>query len=126
VPGQPPVFDEISLYVSNLKESRAFYVDRLGFGVEYEGGDFVVLKTGGTKILLHASSQPPEMADLIFQIRVEDVDSLHVELTKLGVRFARPPIDVSHEGDPWSPRREARLVDPDGYDIALFSLRRKV
>jgi len=119
------VFDELSLHVSDLDESRAFYVDRLGFGLEFEGEDFVVLKTGGTKLLLHASSQPPEMADLILQFRVEDVDSLYAELNKKGVIFARPPIDVSHEGDPWSPRREARVLDPDGYDIALFSPRHR-
>jgi len=120
-----PVLDEISIHVSNLKKSRTFYVDHLGFGVEYEGEDFLVLTTGGTKVLLHAAAEPPTIADVILQVRVEDVDRLHDALGTLGVRFSRAPVDVSHEGDPWSPRREARLRDPDGYDIALFSPKRK-
>ena len=115
------MFDEISLHVSDLRASRTFYVDRIGFGVEYEGEDFLVLRTGGTRILLHASPGRTERANVILQIRVENVDRLHETLGKLGVRFSRAPIDVSHEGDPWSPRREARLLDPDEHDIALFS-----
>jgi hypothetical protein len=52
---------------------------------------------------------------------VDDVDRWHESLSKEGVAFRRAPFQVSHEGDPWSPRREARLTDPEGYGITLFS-----
>lgn len=115
----------MTLGVSDLRVSREFYVGALGFDLEFQGDDFLVLRTGATKILLHARHERVALADIILQIRVEDVSRTHAELVRQGVAFWRPPTEVLHEGDPWSPRLEARLKDPDGHEIALFSPRRK-
>ncbi len=120
-----PMFDMLTLGVSDLRAARAFYVVKLGFAVEHEGADFLVLVTGATKLLLHARDEAVPPGDLILQIRVEDVARTHADLGRRGVSFWRPPTVVSHEGDPWSPRLEARLRDPDGREIALFSPVRK-
>ncbi|MBI4415922.1 MAG: VOC family protein [Euryarchaeota archaeon] len=117
-----PVFEELLLMVSDLRASKDFYLTKLGFRAEYEGDDFVILRTGGTRILLHdAGGEPVPAADLELEIRVDDVDRLYEELASQGVALRKAPFVVSHEGDPWSPRREARLRDPDGYGITLFT-----
>lgn len=121
MPGASPTFDMITIGVSNLAASRDFYATTLGFGVEFEGEDFVILTTGATKILLHARGGRVPAGDLILQVRVDDARRTYAALRRRGVEFSRPPTTVTHEGDPWSPRLEARLQDPDGRELALFS-----
>ncbi len=121
-----PIFEEILLVVSNIRTSTDFYMNKLRLEAEYEGKDFVILRTGGSRILLHDSEgEPVRMADLELEFRVDDVDALYSELARQGVAFRRAPFDVSHEGDQSSPRREARFRDPDGYGICLFSPKKR-
>jgi uncharacterized glyoxalase superfamily protein PhnB len=44
-----------------------------------------------------------------------DVDATYEDLVAAGVCFTQPPTDMRYL---W---REARLLDPDGYDLRLFS-----
>lgn len=74
------------------------------------------------KLLFHdAGGESIRPGDVELEVRVDDVDRLCEALSKEGVRFRKAPFTASHEGDPWSPRREARLTDPDGHRITLFS-----
>lgn len=118
-----PSLEELFLAVSDVRRSKDFYVAMLGFDAKYEGDDFVILRGGdGPSILIHdAEGDPVEPGTVDMEIRVDDVDRLYAELSRRGVRFRKAPFQVSHEGDPWSPRREARLADPDGYAITLFT-----
>lgn len=118
-----PSFEELFLTVSDVQRSKEFYIVRLGLKAEYEGDDFVILRAGkGPTILLHdAGGEPVAPGTFGMEIRVADVDRLYVELSRKGLHFGREPFEVSHEGDRWSPRREARLTDPDGYGITLFT-----
>jgi len=117
-----PILEGLVLLVSDIPRSKAFYVGKLGFRPDYEGDDFVILRMGGTKILFHdAGGESIQTGNIELEIRVDSVDRWHESLSKEGVAFRRAPFQVSHEGDPWSPRREARLTDPDGYGITLFS-----
>jgi catechol 2,3-dioxygenase-like lactoylglutathione lyase family enzyme len=117
-----PVLEELFLFVSDIPRSKAFYIGKLGFKPDHEGEDFVILRTGGTKILFHdAGGDSIRTGNVELEIRVDDVDRWYEALSKEGVTFRRAPFQVSHEGDPRSPRREARLTDPDGYGITLFS-----
>lgn len=118
-----PSFEELFLPVSDLGRSRAFYRDGLGLRVAHEGDDFLILRgAGGPRILLHeAGGDRVVPGKFEMEIRVHDVDRCFQELSRSGVRIRREPFEVTHEGDPWSPRRETRLADPDGYGVVLFS-----
>ena len=120
---QLPYFENLFLLVSDLEESKAFYRDKLRLHPEYEGDNFVILRgAGGSRILLHdAEGEPVKPGSFEMEIRVDDVDRWYREVSGSGVRVRREPFRVSHEGDPWSPRRETRLADPDGYGVILFS-----
>src|SRR6266508_3925525 len=119
---EAPTLAELFLFVSDLQASKDFYLDKLKFRASVEGKDFIVLDAGGSRILLHDSAgETFQTGDVAFEFRVDDVDRLHRELSRQGVRFQRVPFEVSHEGDPWSPRREARVRDPDGYGPTIFS-----
>lgn len=120
--GERPVFEQLVLLVSNLKRSKEFYLGKLRFEPEYEGHDFVILRTGGPRLLLHESEDEAVHAcSHEMEVRVDDVDRWYERLSKEGASFRRAPFRVGHEGDPWSPRREARLSDPDGYGITMFT-----
>lgn len=118
-----PSLEEVFLSVSDVSRSKQFYVGTLGFETEYEGNNFVLLRMdGGPTILLHdAEGEPVVPGSAILEIRVEDVDRWHREQSAGVGAGGQPPFEVTHEGDRWSPRREARLSDPDGYRIVLFT-----
>ena len=118
----------IFLFVSDLKRSVEFYVEKLGFQLEYEGEDFVRIRANiGTPIMLHKShGRDIKSAGFELELKVDDVDVWYKRLTNQGAEFRRPPSEVEHEGDPSGPRREATLHDPDGYRLALFTPLRKL
>lgn len=122
-----PILEEIFLAVSDVEVAKDFYVDKLGFKLAYEGGDFVIVRTdGGPSLLLHsAEGEPVSPGTFEMELRVDDVDRVCEDLSRKGVQFSKGPFEVSHEGDPWSPRREARLRDPDGYGLTLFHPRKE-
>jgi catechol 2,3-dioxygenase-like lactoylglutathione lyase family enzyme len=121
--GATPALEEILLTVANLSTSREFYVGVLGFATEYEGDSFTLLRIGdGPAILLHdAEGEPVVPGSTLLEIRVDDVDRWYQTHAWKAGASVRPPFDVTHEGDRWSPRREVRLSDPDGYGIVLFT-----
>jgi len=118
-----PEIGLIFLYVSDLKRSKEFYLDKLGFRLEYKGEDFVRIRPStGPPIMLHsAHGRNLASAGFELELKVDDVDKWYERLSREGVRFARPPSQIAHEGDPSGPRREATLRDPDEYRLALFT-----
>jgi len=123
-----PRLEELILPVSNLARSRDFYVDTVGLEVAVQGRDFLVLRTEeGATILLHSTGgEPITPGSFMFELRVPDLDQWFRERAEGMTGVQKPPYDVSHEGDKWSPRREARLADPDGYSIVVFSSKPRV
>jgi len=103
-----------------LAETRAFYVDKLGFAVVFENDFFLLLAGFGDQISFlqpgHASQAPVfrpafEGRGVYLTIDVEDVDAQHRRLKSNGV-----PIEVDLRDEPWGDRHFA-VVDPNGVGI---------
>lgn len=111
------------LVVSDLEESKKFYIDQLGANLYREyGGSSVVLKFLDNWILLVLSGDPtddkpeiefklserPEWIDHSFTIRVKDCNQSYQILKKRGVNFITPPYD-------WGYEVRCFFRDPDGH-----------
>lgn len=108
-------FDHLSLPVSNLERSRAWYVGTLGLAVEFEVPDrraVSLADSDGFAIFLQeAAGARSNGAALWFQ--VEDVDAARDQWKGKGVAFTHGPQKTF-----WG--YGAELSDPDGYLIRLW------
>ncbi|MEO3748488.1 VOC family protein [Plantactinospora sp. B5E13] len=113
----------ITLLVTDLERSIAFYRDLLGF-FEIDGGDGnAILASGATRLVLRAI---PEVAPINrrlvhLNLEVNDVHAVHEELVAKGVRFTYAPRAVNRGAklELWA----AAFRDPDGHGIALTQWR---
>lgn len=103
-----------------LTETRAFYVEKLGFDVVFENDFFILLAGYGDQISFlqpdHASQEPlfrPAFGGrgVYLTIDVEDVDAEYARLKSRGVA-----IEVDLRDEPWGDRHFA-VVDPNGVGI---------
>lgn len=109
------------LRMTNWQRTRAFYVDGLGFAVEWEHRFepglpvFAKVVRDGLALFLteHAGDCEPGGAAYIV---VDNVDALFVEITPRGITPCEPPEDA-----PWG-AREMLLIDPDGNRLRFASL----
>lgn len=125
------------LYVSNLEKSLKFYVDIIGFKVEYERPEnkFVFLSLDGAQLMLQqvddsdVPSSPwitgvlerPFGRGLHFQIEVENADVIAVALKNAGYDVRQDNKDLwFREGDHLVGMRSILVQDPDGY-LFLFN-----
>lgn len=111
-------FDHLSLPVSNLERSRAWYVDTLGLEVEFEIADrrTTVLNDGeGFAIFLQETSGAAGNGVALW-FQVDDVDEAYAKWTVRGVKFAHEP-----RKNFWGYGPE--LADPDGYLVRLWDER---
>jgi catechol 2,3-dioxygenase-like lactoylglutathione lyase family enzyme len=113
----------ITVLVTDLARSVAFYRDTLGFFEIDSGHGSAVLASGDTRLVLRAvhslSSDPGRLIHL--NLEVGDVEAVHDELTAQGVRFEHTPRPVNR-GDKlelWA----ATFHDPDGHNIAITQWR---
>ena len=90
--------------------TRAFYVDRLGFTVNGEYSDYLILKRDGLELhfFLFADLDPMTNDGQVY-IRTNDVDALHRTFVALGVAI-HP--NGGLQTKPWG-QREFALLDPD-------------
>lgn len=106
-----------TLNVSNAQISRAFYVDALGFAVDWqwpkngEGPVILQLSREGATLYLteHADC---ETGGLIY-LYVDDVDQCHKVLLEKSIGVDRLP-----QNKPWG-NREMQVSDPDGNKIRI-------
>ena len=97
------------LPVSDLRKSRDWYVDSLGFKLERELDHAVGIKDeSGLTIFLQKTADSLAGQKITLTIKVDDVDRKHEELTGLGVKFVNPP-----KRQFWG--YGAEVLDPDGY-----------
>ncbi|WP_041734907.1 VOC family protein [Dyadobacter fermentans] len=107
-----------------IAETKAFYTEKLGFGVTFENEFYLLLHTpgGGSEISFllpdHPSQQPLfhkafQGQGMYLTIEVDDVDKLYNEVKGKGVEIK---IDIRDE--PWGDRHFA-IVDPNGIGIDL-------
>jgi lactoylglutathione lyase len=111
--------ETISLFVDDLPQSRRFYAAVFTHTEVYQDESCWIMKLGGVMInLLRASAADEVIAPLtpggnhgpraLLTVKVNNVDSVCAELTRLGVPLLNGPIDR-----PWG-RRTAAFADPDG------------
>jgi predicted enzyme related to lactoylglutathione lyase len=109
-------FDHMALPVTNVKRSRDWYVNALGFKVEFEDPKkkiIAIRDQAGFTIFLSQTSGRIAGAKCTMVIQVKDVDRKHRELTRKGVKFINAPQKLM-----WG--YGAELLDPDGYQVNLW------
>jgi catechol 2,3-dioxygenase-like lactoylglutathione lyase family enzyme len=119
-----PLVPEFS--VSNLSRSRAFYVDALGFKVEYErpANKFMYLSFQDSQIMIEETNghwatgvlEHPYGRGINFQFHVENVNDLVESLRAKGIPLFRPLTEAWYRGgDVLIGVSEFLVQDPDGY-----------
>jgi catechol 2,3-dioxygenase-like lactoylglutathione lyase family enzyme len=97
------------LPVSDVHQSRDWYVDKLGFKVQRQHEEVVGIEDqSGLTIFLQKTAGILAGEKITLTIQVDNVDSKHQELASLGVKFASPPKRLF-----WG--YGAEVLDPDGY-----------
>ena len=111
----------ITLFVTDLEASKAFYANAFELEVHYEDADSAVFVFGSTMVNLLVETQAPELvspatvgrsadgARFQLTLGVDDVDATVAGLTARGVQLLNGPVDR-----PWG-IRTAALADPDGH-----------
>jgi catechol 2,3-dioxygenase-like lactoylglutathione lyase family enzyme len=113
----------ITVLVTNLARSIAFYRDMLGFFEIDSGQGSAVLASGDTRLVLRTVHDlSTEAGRLIYlNLEVGDVEAVYNELKAKGVTFVHAPRPVNR-GDKlelWS----ATFTDPDRHNIAVSQWR---
>jgi catechol 2,3-dioxygenase-like lactoylglutathione lyase family enzyme len=113
----------ITVLVTDLERSIAFYRDMLGFFEIDSGQGSAVLASGDTRLVLRTVHDlSAEAGRLIYlNLEVGDVEAVYNELKAKGVTFVHAPRPVNR-GDKlelWS----ATFTDPDGHNIAVSQWR---
>ena len=99
----------IVLPVSDVQKAREWYVNRLGFTLERERDEAVGIKDqSGLTMFLVKTTDPLAGQKITLTVQVDNVDSKHQELARLGVNFVSPP-----KRQFWG--YGAEVLDPDGY-----------
>jgi len=102
------------LRIFDEARARAFYVDFLGFQVDwehrFEPGLPLYLQVSRGSCVLHLSEHHGDCCPgAAMRIEVDDIDALHAELANKNYAYARPGIDAM----PWG-TRDMSVKDPFG------------
>ena len=107
-----------TLRITDLARARAFYVDGLGFTVDWEHRFephfpvFMQITRDGLTLYLSQHSGDCEVGGLV-HLYVPDVDAWYAGITASGIHVPAPP-----EDQPWG-NRDFRVADPDGNRLAI-------
>lgn len=108
------------IHVTSVPRSVAFYA-RLGFRVSNavallgpSEAVFASIQSGGARLMLvHGTSIRPEEQGVILTLFCDDVHAAHATLQAAGIGVG----EIGYP--PERPHGRFRLVDPDGYDLAV-------
>jgi len=95
------------LRVADLEASVAYYVECLGFNVQWRADPVASVGRDGATLMLCAGDQG--QAGTWVWGATSDVDALYEELRGRGARLRHPPTNY-----PWG-SRECQVSDPDGH-----------
>ena len=101
------------LRVADLPASLGFYIERLGFRMDFVWGDppgYVCLSRDG--ICLHLSSYAGSTAGVVCFF-CEGIDALYEDFGARGAPVGRPPADQPYG------MREFEFEDPDGHRLVF-------
>ncbi|MGE6377968.1 bleomycin resistance protein [Peribacillus muralis] len=119
------------LSVANISESKKFYLDVLGFHLEYERVEdkFAFLCLGEAQMKIEEMNGSWSTAELMyplgrgvnFQIEMEDVEGMAAALKDQGIKLFRDVLVNHYENDDVGVMvKEILVQDPDG-DLIRFS-----
>lgn len=100
------------LCVENLETSRRYYLDTLGFSLDWDVKGMISVSRDGNSIMLCEREQGQPGTWL--WIGVEDADEFFAEFSAKGARILHPP-----ENFYWA--REFAVQDPDGHVLRIGS-----
>ena len=116
------------IITEKLAETKAFYTEKLGFGVTFENEFYLLLHTPNQQAEIsfllpnHPTQQPIFQSPFPGQgvyltIEVDNVDEVYQSLKEIGL-----PIVIDIRDEPWGDRHFA-IVDPNGVgiDVVTFS-----
>lgn len=101
------------LRMTDWQRSRRFYIDGLGFTVDWEhrfypgSPVFTQITREGLSLFLTEHAGDCQVGGAAYLV-VDNVDALYEEIRERGIEVVEPPTDTS-----WG-RREMTLKDPDG------------
>lgn len=102
--------------IQSVERSRPFYVDGLGFEIDWEWrprpGDPAFLQISAAGLSLYLSEHDGPRGGGVY-LYVSDVDAWHTEARAAGLAIEEAPADR-----PWG-NREMTLRDPDGNRLTL-------
>ena len=100
------------LRVQDIEASRRYYIQTLGFSVDWDAGAMISVSRDGKSIMLCEGEQGQPGTWL--WIGVEDADVFHAEFSAKGARIRNPPQNFS-----WA--YEFAVEDPDGHVLRVGS-----
>lgn len=108
--------DFVMLHVPNVETARAFYTEKLGFGIADQQPGFVQFErgAGGAIFAVVQSETTPSYAGFELWWDVADADATYADLTGKGVPALMPPTDM-----PFG--RAFTLQDPFGHELHFFA-----
>ncbi|HEY8154406.1 MAG TPA: glyoxalase superfamily protein [Myxococcota bacterium] len=107
-----------TLRITDYARSRRFYVEGLGFRIDWENRFdardpvFMQVTRDGLSLYLSEHAADGGVGGLV-HLYVPDVDAWHRELAGRGVEIALPPRDQA-----WG-NRDMRILDPDGNQLCV-------
>jgi catechol 2,3-dioxygenase-like lactoylglutathione lyase family enzyme len=115
-------FESLILYVTDLKEARAFYCDFLGWPLLFEDDIIVVIGDARGRIVLHRNDRGhdergifpagPEAGAAALRFAVSDPDAWSAEAVARGIAVLWPTQEAS-----WG--KFVVIEDPDGRPVVL-------
>jgi catechol 2,3-dioxygenase-like lactoylglutathione lyase family enzyme len=122
-------FESLILFVSNLADARAFYVDALELPVLFEDEIIVVVGDGSGRVVLHRNDQGHDergtfpagskAGGAALRFTVEDPDACEQEALQRGLTVFWPTQEAA-----WG--RFVVLADPDGRSVVLARMQAAV
>ena len=117
------------LVVSNINNSKYFYVNMLGFKVEYEREEdkFIFISLGNIQLMLEEGSKEelsqmkyPFGKGINFTFGVDNIDELYLKF-KIKKNLLKRDIEVREfrVNDKIIYTKEFSIIDPDGYFIRI-------
>jgi predicted lactoylglutathione lyase len=100
------------LRVQDMQRSRRYYVQTLGFSLDWDAREMISVSRDGKSVMLCEGDQGHPGTWL--WIGVDDADSLFTELSAKGAKVRRPPQNFS-----WA--YEFQIEDPDGHVLRFGS-----